>query len=391
MSAKNIQRLRAAGAARRCTSPRGGALATIIIILVVLGALAAGGVFYFRPVAKVIKVARGKAANVVPGSVIVDAARESSITSEVEGKILTANIEPGNVVKEGEVLVQLDTADIDLEIAHAKSEYEAAKASQEATLAINKQQWQTKEEELETAKREHTLGRLPDQGFAQAERAFDVAKQTRAKLEADDKYRVESLLNTLQVAQRKREKMTIRAPFDGTISTVLARKNDFIGAKQPIANIIAQARIVRAKISEENFAAIKVGDPAVVSFLGYRGEVFKATVTQKLPTAEPDTQRYTVYLKVEIPNEKLLPNLTGDVGITVGERTNALLVPSRAMWDGYVRVVENGRAFERKLKTGYADLNMVEVTDGLKEGDLVVVEQPDKFEDGQRVRVEMAR
>jgi RND family efflux transporter MFP subunit len=370
---------------------RASILLKLLIVLVVVGAGTAAAVYYSRPVVAVVAVSRRKASNVVPGSVVVDAARVSPITSEVEGKVSATQLEPGVTVKEGEVVARLDTGDIQLEIDRIKSELDGMRATAATNLELNKQAALTEEEKFDAIKRDYDRKNIADLAFKQAQRAFDVGKQQRAKTEADDKLRVEALDNALKVALRKKEKMEIRAPFDGTISEVFAWKNDFVAAKGFIATVIAQERRVRAKISEENFAAIKVGDKAEVSFLGYRGQKFNATVTQKLPTAEADTQRYTVYLKVEIPAAQLLANLTGDVGITVDERPNALLVPRLAMWDGYVRVIENGRAFERKLETGFVGLNQVEVLKGVKEGDLIVVQDPDKLENGQRVRVALAR
>lgn len=363
----------------------------LLLVLVVVAAGVFAAVFFSRPVAIVVKVTRGQATNIVPGSVVVEAARTSPITSEIEGKIIETALEPGTTVKEGAVVVRLDTGDIQLEIDRVTAELTAARATLKTNLELNKAAAQTEDERLDAAKREHDRGTLADLAFTQSQRAYEVAKQTRAKAEADDKARVEALDNALKVAERKREKMEIKAPITGTISEVFARKNELVANKQVIANVIADERRVRAKISEEYFAAIKVGDKAEVSFLGYQGKKFNATVTQKLPTAEPDTQRYTVYLNVDIPPEQLLANLTGDVGITVDQRPNALLVPSRAMWDGFVRVIENGRAYERKLETGFVGLNQVEVLKGVKEGDLIVVEDPDKLENGQRVRVAPAR
>src|ERR1044071_8577455 len=87
----------------------------LLLALVVVAALAVAAVYYTRPVAVVVKVTRGKASNVVPGSVFVDAARVSQIASEVEGRIVETNLEPGTKVKENDVVATLDMRDIQLE------------------------------------------------------------------------------------------------------------------------------------------------------------------------------------------------------------------------------------------------------------------------------------
>jgi RND family efflux transporter MFP subunit len=360
--------------------------------LVVLALLAGAGLataYFLRPIAKVGVVGRGDTASIIPGSVVVEAERESPIASEIEGKVTKSDLVPGQRVKEGDVLFELDTRDIDLEIAQAQAEFDAAGETAKIAAATAALQLKSKTEEFEAAEREHKAQRLADIAFEKAQRDFDVAKQEQAKAAANDKLRIATLETALKVAQRKKEKMTINAPFDGTITQVLAHNNDLVGAKQPLANIIAATRRVKAKISEENFAAVEVGMKAKITFLGYRDQVFLATVTQKLPTAEPDTQRYIAYLKVDgIEPEKLLPNLTGEVGIIVGEHKNVVRVPRIAMRDGYAFVVENGRMHEHKLDPGYVDYNWVEVKSGVKEGDVIIVEDTDSFHDGQRVRTQ---
>ncbi len=369
----------------------GSALLKVVAVVALLAAVVAGVMFYLRPVAKVETVARGDTADIVSGSVVVDAERASPIASEVEGKVKRSNLEPGQAVKEGDVLVELDPTDIELEIERAEAEYKAAKTTSEIAAKTAELQQATDQETFAEATRQHDAHKLADADFKRAQRALDTAEQGRAKAKADDELRLAQLDNTVKVARRKKEKMTIRAPFDGTITTVNARQNDLIGAKDPIAQIIADTQLVKAKISEENFPKVQVGQKAKVTFLGYGGEAFPATVTQKLPAAEADTQRYIAYLKVELPKDrKLLPNLTGEVGIVLGEHKNVVRVPRRAMWDGYVFVVEGGRAFEHKLDTGYTDYNFVEVKSGVKEGDTIIVEEVDRFQNGQRVRTQSA-
>ena len=69
----------------------------------------------------------------------------------------------------------------------------------------------------------------------------------------------------------------------------------------------------------------------------------RATVTQILPTADPATQRYVVHLQVDIDPEKLVPGITGEVVIDVGEHDKTLLVPRRALYGRSLLVVNNGR------------------------------------------------
>jgi membrane fusion protein (multidrug efflux system) len=162
-----------------------------------------------------------------------------------------------------------------------------------------------------------------------------------------------------------------------------------IGGNQPVAIVYSNARIVAAKISEEKFGNVKVGQQANLRLLTYGSREFKAKVSKLLPTAD-ETQRFEVWLEVEADPEILLPNSTGEVTITVDERPNALVIPRRALINNdTVYVVENGVVRRRTVKVGYVALNVAEIREGLREGEQVIVDRLDEFRDGQRVNIQV--
>ncbi len=94
----------------------------------------------------------------------------------------------------------------------------------------------------------------------------------------------------------------------------------------------------------------------------------------------------SIYLNVDLPLERLIPGLTGEVSIVVGEHDNALIVPRRALLGNSLFVVKNGRVRLRNVSVGYVGLNEAEITSGVDEGDEVIAEELDRFRDGDRVR-----
>jgi RND family efflux transporter MFP subunit len=358
--------------------------------LLVLIALIVGLLATLRPVAKVALVTRGKAVNSVPGSVVVTAGRISQLTSEIGGRIEKSELEPGNVVKEGDVLVQIDAGDIDLVIEKIKIDLEATRKRVAAGSAIQFE-YETAQEAAQSTDRRHARGGASDQELAQSKRAVEAIKLRMVQEEAANKQTIDTYENQLKVNQRQRDKMTITAPFDGVVSVVSARKYDLIGNNYSIASLISVSRRVEAKISEENFASVQVGQRAVVRFLTYGDKQFEATVEKKLPTAEVGTQRYIAYLDVKIDPDKLLPDLTGEVSIVVGEHEAKALVPRRAVFDGFVFVVTDGRVERRKLTLGYTSLNSAEVLEGLQPDEQVIVDELDQYHPGDRVRTEVVK
>jgi RND family efflux transporter MFP subunit len=185
------------------------------------------------------------------------------------------------------------------------------------------------------------------------------------------------------------EKMTITAPMDGVISYVYAHPGDLIDTGSPIVSLITTTRLVEAKISEEDFANIRPGQKATVIFLPYGEFNYNGTVQKILPTADPETQRHLVDLSItDIPPEKLIPGITGEVTIEVGRRHANAIIPRRALINENVYVVKGGKVELRPVKKGYVWLTGAEIIEGLQPGEQVIVEDLDSFRDGDSVRVQ---
>lgn len=361
----------------------------ILILLVVLAVGVAAYLYLSRPVALVAKVTSGEMPKAVPGSVTVQAEFEMELKSEVGGRVIKSELDPGKSVAAGTVLCQLDTGDLQLEIEKIKEDYEAAKRR----IAIGSSialELENAKDDLGNFERLYKSGNFSESDLTKKRRDVQQIEQRLALEKVKNDQDLLGLENLLKVKKRQLEKMTITAPFDGTVSEVYARPGDLIGPNSPIATLIANSRTVEAKISEENFADVRVGQKALVRLLPYGAWLYHATVTKLLPTADPQTQRYVVHLDIsDIEPEKLKPGITGEVTITVGEHNAKAKIPRRALFGRNVYVVQDGRIQMRQVKTDYVNLTTVEVTDGLQPGELVVVDQLDRFRDGDRVRTKL--
>ena len=367
----------------------------ILRLLLLALPLAAFWYVYFialRPVAVVATVVRGRAANAVPGSVDVQAEYTAEIKSEVEGRITSSILDAGLVVKKGDVLVQLDTGDVELAIERIKNDLVAARRRVELGSPLR----------AERDNQADAVANYEHQAKAGTYSAADLEKQRRLLHQLEQKIALDEVNlklaldtdeNELKAKLREKEKMTIVAPTSGVIAEVKlnARTGDLIGKDTPIATLISSTRTVEAKVSEENFAGIKVGQKATVTFLGYGTQLFHAVVSKVLPTANAETQRYIIHLDVDLPVERLVPGLTGEVLVVIGERDSQANIPRRALRGNEVLVVTNGLVEARTVKVGYVSLNEVEVLEGLREGEQVITEDLDRFQAGDRVRVKPAR
>src|SRR5690606_11061067 len=114
-------------------------------------------------------------------------------------------------------------------------------------------------ESLAQAERQARLGNLAESELLRKQREVKLIEQRLALEEVANRSLLSNFENTLKVKRRQREKMTIAAPFEGVVSEVFARPGDLIGGGAPIATLMSTGRTVEARISEENFAGIRIG------------------------------------------------------------------------------------------------------------------------------------
>jgi RND family efflux transporter MFP subunit len=363
--------------------------------LVVLAALA--GAFYFalvysRPTALVEAVISGDAIDAKPGSVTVKEEYLMQMKTQIGGRVLNKgyHLDPGMKVKEGDLLVHLDTGDTEIEIEAVQNDYNAVKQRIELGSA-QKYVLESAQSDFTNTERLFKLGQISSSDYEKARRVVETAEQQLALEKVMNEQNLKTDENTLKAKRREMDKMTITAPFDGQISEVFAHPGDLIQPDSPIVSIITTTRLVQAKISEEDFANIKEGQDATVIFLPYGEFEYKGVVQKILPVADPLTQRHLVDLEMKDTNlkpDQLIPGITGEVSIVVGRHHANAIIPRRAVLNQSVYVVKDGKVERRKVKAGFEWLTGVEILEGLEPGEMVITEELENFSDGQSVRAQ---
>ncbi len=368
----------------------GSLLLKLALVLVVFAGLAVVAFVGLQSRARVATVTRGLAVDAVTGSVMVHAdggIRE--LKSLAGGTVVWCEaIDPGDKFIERDKLVQLDTTELE----RARDKLERNYLQERERVKIRLESDYSRKlaaEAVETAKRLKALGTVSDEQVRSAEMALakietELRLTTYNDVQAEIEFKAAMAEMQLQL-----DRMTVRAPMDGAIEGALTWRGALINAGQPVALIFSNKRVVAAKISEENFGRIQIGQPARLRLLTYGDTEYDAVVSKLLPTAD-DAQRFTVHLDVQVDPEQLKPNSTGEVTITVDERKDAKVIPRRALINNdQVLVVKNGRVEQRKVAAGFVALNVVEILEGLDDGEQVIVENLEQFRPGSRVRVDV--
>lgn len=362
---------------------------TVRAILVALAVAAAAGVaavvFLYTPRdVVVVRVERGTAVDAVAGTVFVRAEIDSEIRTELPGRVVETGIEVGRAVEEGDLLVRLDTGDLELAIRQTELELAAARERAESG-SPNRARLANETEALAVLERQTEQGGYPPAELEKRRRELEQLRRLVALEESELARAVASLENTLAGRRRDVDRMSVRAPFAGVIAQGVSFPGDLLGAGQTVARLVSHARVVEVRVNEESFARVRGGQSLNLRLLGYAGRTFRGTVGRLLPTADPQTQRYTVIAEVDIDPVLLVPGLTGEAAIVIDQREGALLAPRRAVLDGVAVVVREGRARRVPVRLGFVGLNEVEVLEGLGEGDAIVADEPERLRDGERV------
>ena len=361
-----------------------GNIVKLAIVVIILAAI---GIYAFntlKPIAVVASVERGLVVKTAPGTVEV-MAEKIQIRSDLKGRIADSVLKVGSEVKKGDILVKLDTRDIELEISSAENNLQSAKLAAEietptaVQLTSARLQLENFEADLEFGQRSQAE---VDAARREVKRHEDaIQRETlQANLEIDEKR------NALEKLKRQKEKMSIISPIDGVVSKVYAYEGDLIAAGQEVAEVVSLTREVKAVIGEEMFADIREGMPVSIQFLGFNNRS-SGKVARIIGVADPETQRYPVYIDLDTSDAQLNVGQTGDIVITLDQRENALLVPKRSIQLGSALVVNDGLVSQVQVQTGYEGATQIEVLSGLEEGDLVIVQDMPNFQDGQKVKV----
>ncbi|MGF1530528.1 MAG: efflux RND transporter periplasmic adaptor subunit [Puniceicoccaceae bacterium] len=364
-----------------------GFIAKISLLTVVVGLVAVYAAQNLKSEATVATVTRGVAIDAVPAILTVEPEFDLLITSDVGGRIHSSNLDLGTEVKAGDILVKIDETDLRLSYEQFKVDFNAMNERMQKRQAEESEK-KRREEDLETAERRYAEGQLSKLEIERRREDFLLYKeQLELKRIAEDQS-LESARIELKKYVRLLNQTEVLAPSDGIVEKIHAWPGELINKGTAIATLYSNNLLIKAKVNEENFAGIKIGQPAQIRFLAYGNRTFPGKVSKVLPSIDSNTQQYTVYLELDRGNQDLENGLTGEASIIKNRREDSLIIPRRAlMGEGYVFVVKGDVVEQRAVTVGFRALNVVQITEGLQEGEVVISDELERFRDGDKIRV----
>jgi HlyD family secretion protein len=357
-----------------------------LLLLVLLAAAGTAYYFYFYDTvqsAEVAPVVRGTALQGVYGTVDVEPVTEVIVRTRNFGLLSKVNFKAGDTVKAGDVLVETSDESMQRNIDSVNSALQQAKVRQALGPASADA---LKNQEIEVDK----LKKLLDANDISPVE-YEKAQNSLASLR--DQVQKETLeLNTdVENAGRARDALndqlghdSITAPMDGVILEKYCNLGEYDPPETPICHIGSAENQVVAQVNEEDVGYLSPGMKAKIRLYAHQNSDLIGTLTKILPQAE--NQVYHVKFSLDNPPALLLPGMTGEMNIIIGERQNTLTIPSRAVRHGIVLAVVDGRVREVHVKTGFHTLERTEILEGLSPGTEVILSNQDLYKPGGRVR-----
>jgi RND family efflux transporter MFP subunit len=324
---------------------------------------------------KVFKVQRERITEKITYTGTLEAWTKINITPEVGGKIARIYVQAGDRVAKDQLLAELETESIRLQLKQAEAGVAVAEASYADALR-NK-------ERMDRLIKENAVSEMQREKI---QLAFDAAAAQLEQARAG-----------LNLAGHALDISIMKAPFAGVIASKNAEVGDVInpmmggfgGGAGGVLTLMDYSKVKLAvAISSEDIGRIRKGQEAVLRVGSFPGRDFRGAVRVVNLTADPLSKKFGVEVVIDNPDAALRPGTFGDLVFEVQSHENALVVPQLAVLENtYVFVAEGGKAVKKNVVLGIQNTTMVEVLDGLAEGDAVVVEGNFGLEEGAAVQV----
>ncbi|MBN1594294.1 efflux RND transporter periplasmic adaptor subunit [candidate division FCPU426 bacterium] len=221
--------------------------------------------------------------------------------------------------------------------------------------------------------------------YSNAQSLYDLGAIIPAKLE-------EARIN-LELAENDLSKTAIIAPSDGILGSrevevgSAVTPNMKIGVFLDIDDVFAEVGIMEREINK-----VVLGQSVKINVDAYPDLDFGGTVTNVAPMVKGKSKTLNVKVQIANPYRLLLPGMFVRVRIKIFETKNAIIIPRPALKKvkgayHVFTVNQNNKAEFKTVKLGYVTTDNVQITEGINEGELVVVEGMEELKDGAKVQI----
>lgn len=333
---------------------------------------------------QVAAVAKGPIAYVLNTSGDVLPVMQVDVVSRISGYVERIEFEIGERVGAGQVVATVDAS----EQRHRVDEDEAAVKVAQANLREKESQLLHTEKQVERARLLRQKDFISSQELDEAETRAQTAKAQKELAQAQLAQREAALAQSRYQLGLTR----VVAPFGGMVIRRLVDPGAYLSTSTPILTIaVADPLKVIVHIPEKNVNLVRVGMAAELAVDASPGRSFTGKIARLNSALDPSSR--TLMGEVHVPNREghLKPGMFARVSLILAENREALLVPAEAVLEeggkDFVYGVVEGKAERKAVVRSWTQNGLVAITQGLKEGEKVVVAGQHRLKPGTKVRV----
>lgn len=304
----------------------------------------------------------------VSGDVLPDS--QLDVKTEVGGRIKAVHVEPGDVVKAGELLVEIDDTDILTELDSAKTEIDGA------TLSVTKS-----ERNFERAKDLFDGKLISQEAFDNLGSELDIARNTLTKAE-----------KKMQLVHDKLSKTKVLAPTEGTVLTVpvvegqVAIAAASVNSGTPLMSIANLSKLmVETHVNQVDVSKLAIRQEVKLLAEALKDEEMLAEIIFIAPVAtiRNGIKGFTVRAAIQQVTARMRPGMTVQMTIPVAHVGDAVAVPISAVFKGTgnsrVVYVRNGTKTEKRpVKVGVSNTEHAQILKGVNVGDEILLNEPER-------------
>lgn len=300
----------------------------------------------------------------------LQAEEEALVKSEVKGKIREIYKNLGDEVQKGEKMAGIEPEEYKIAMEQATQALKEAQSRQE----LARLNWERADD-------------LFKKGLI-SDGEHDLARETLKGLGAT----VKLMHASFEMAAKRLRDTDIVAPFSGVIKEKFVNIGDSVDDKSAIASVVNLAPLkLKASIPERAAGIIRTGMKVAITMEAYPGKVFEGSVIRISPALDPKTRTLPIEASFANRDRALKPGFFAEGRVVTRRADRAVFVPedSIATFAGIkkVFVVANDTVTESVVKVGDRIDNLVEIREGLKEGEVVATSALSKLSTGVKVEV----
>ncbi len=333
------------------------------------------------------KVIERKINETVYASGNIESSNQYQVVSLVSGYIHKINIEEGNQIRKGQVIVELanDGGLIALKSAELNRNFSDLKQNKnkikELKFSLNtaKLKWKNDSIQLNRKKTLVENNVISENDFENFEvmALSSKANFTSLLLQLEDLQKQLKLNDELgkrnfDQSNKQVKDFNIKSEIDGVVFTILKKEGELVTPQSPLAIIGSDNNyILKLQVDEYDITKIKLGQLIKVKLDSYKGQVFDAKVSKISLFMNEKTKTFTIEGRFINQPATLYPNLTLEANIVIKSNLKALLIPREYLFNDYYVYLKNGS--KKKIETGIMDLKYVEIKNGLNRNDEIII------------------